>query len=254
MATSTRITHASKIVGSHTRQKTRGPVLGGISGEPISCVGRGSPGRSCRSTSLVLPSHGACARLAIMSRATSDTTPQRRCFIAGSFGASPSCESGATGSLRAVTEETRRLRADGKGSPAQSRGVVSVRTEGGAAMTLPIQTAGQCNDIQARTRVRNRQASSCPSRQPGRDRWVTWPSNLRAYQRRRPARAGLASSRGLPNSIERPYFPSGFLNSSSASVGFSVRLVTLASITGLSSISVFSLCGNWTLPTGFQSP
>jgi hypothetical protein len=68
-----------------------------------------------------------------------------------------------------------------------------------------------------------------------------------------PCRAGLLAP-GLPGPLSLRYFAAGFLNRSSASVGFSVRLVSLASITGLSSTSVFSLCGYWTSPTGFQSP
>ena len=69
-----------------------------------------------------------------------------------------------------------------------------------------------------------------------------------------PPRSGPPGPRVSPALSNALYFAAGFLNRSSASVGFSVRLVTLASITGLSSISVFSLCGYWRLPTGFQSP
>jgi len=72
-----------------------------------------------------------------------------------------------------------------------------------------------------------------------------------------PCRTGLLDpilDPGLPGPVSFLYFAAGFLNRSSASVGFSVRLVTLASIAGFSSTSVFSLCGYWTLPTGFQSP
>ncbi len=122
-------------------------------------------------------------------------------------------------------------------------------------MRLPIQTAGQRNDIEGRPPVRRRQVSFRPPSCSARGPWGTWPRTHGAYQPKRPARAGLASSIRASRALSQPYFAAaGFLNRSSASVGFNSILVSFASITGLSSISVFSLCGYWTPPTGFQSP
>jgi len=267
MTTPTRIPLASSTDENHTRQQTRGPVLGGMSGSPISCVGCGSPGTS-RGIGLVLPSHGAYARLTAISRAASVIAQRRGCFIAGSFGVSPPCESGAAGSLSVTPEEAKRLRADGKGPSAQSRGVVSVRSKGDSAMRFPIQTASQSNGPERRLPRQSGQASfgqphffhsSRPLSRPVRRHWVTWPgaSPGASIGEASPCRTGLLDpilDPGLPGPVSFLYFAAGFLNRSSASVGFSVRLVTLASIAGFSSTSVFSLCGYWTLPTGFQSP
>ena len=97
--------------------ETTGPISGGTSGAPSSFVDRESPSRGCGPTGLALPSHGAYARLKAMYMAANDTAQRR-----GACGALPLCESGATGSLPAVPNKTKRPRADGKGPSAQSRG------------------------------------------------------------------------------------------------------------------------------------
>jgi len=149
--------------------------------------------------------------------------------------------------------QTQRPRTDGKGPSAQGRGEVSVRSEGGAAMRLPIQTAGQRNSIEARTplryrqdRFRSRPTLHAVSGSPG-------PGHTRRMNRKGQPVRGWPPRSGPCGPGSLPYFATGFLNSSSASVRFSSILVSFASSTGLSSISVFSVCGYWTLPTGFQS-
>jgi len=163
MASSTWNPLASRTDESQTRQEIKRPPSGGVSGGPISCVGRGSPGRSLGSTALAFPSRDAQTRLTAISRAASATAQRRGCFIAGSFGISPPCASGAAGSLSVTHENAQQPCTDGKGPSAQGRGVVSARKEGGAAMKVPIQTAGQRNDDEARTPVRNRQGRFRPT-------------------------------------------------------------------------------------------
>ena len=177
---------------SHTRQETRGPVPGGVSGTPISWVGCGSAGRYCPLGGSALPCRGAKARLAAMSRAARITAQRQGRFIADSFGVPPPCASGAATALGVTPEKARRPRADGKGPSAQGRGEVSVRNEGGAAMRIPIQTAGRCDDTETRTPARDRQHRSRP--RPGSLPGAGPHGPTRhAHPSKRPARAGLAS-------------------------------------------------------------
>jgi hypothetical protein len=127
-------------------------------------------------------------------------------------------------------------------------------------MAIPSQTSVQLTSEYARLGCSQRQAKSTHAeRAPGQSpaggaapspkRREASPFGLASPGPRGPASApGSNSPRG-----ELPYC-AGFLNSSSASVGFSVTLVTVLSMTGLSSASVFVLCGHCTAPTGFQSP
>ena len=126
-------------------------------------------------------------------------------------------------------------------------------------MRIPIQTAGRRNDNETRTPVWNRQYRfrPRPDSLPGAGRMAQRATRI--HRRGQPVpgwppRSGPPGPRVPPTPPNAPYFAAGFLNRSSASVGFSSSFVSFASITGLSSISVFSLCGYWTLPTGFQSP
>ena len=265
---STRSVLANSSSGRNLRSTALGPGWTGTSGSCISSPCGASPGSARPLTGPALPSRGAKTRLAAISRAASSAAQRRGCFIADSFGDSPPCASAAPVHSARSRKKQNGPALTARGHQRRAGGMPRFGTRGvrpsGSRSRLPVNLSAvrlepRLGAVKPHLPLVLPTFSPPPPVPPAPGLWVSWLKGGAKSEHRlgvpnetaSPYGAGRLDP-GLPACVSPPYF-SGFLNRSSASSGLSLRLVTRASIIGLSSTTVFSLCGYWMPPTGLQS-